>query len=416
MKRPVLRQFGGGITSQMLQSAANFGLSVIVARTCSKSEYGLYTIAFTTLILITTFQNALFIAPFQVIAPGKKENDRIFFASGIALNQAVLFLGLSALATAGYLGYGIVKHNMTQFVFIMVFILAACAWVGREFVRALNSSYLNIKALLSGEIAYAGIAVIGTILFWYFKILNSQYALVCLAGACIIGSLIGLTQSKQRFVFGIVHAKAALKETSRFSGWAIVGVIIYMVQSQSYVYLLSAMTSLVETAEINAVKMFLMPIGLLMGGIGRIFIPKGSEIVNRGGGNNRLMKLVAGMILALLLLSIVYCIVLGIFFKEVVILTIGNKYAGTGQYFLLWAVFFLAQVIRYPMSSALQVLKKFKYTALVGAISTAVTISVCYFGIKTLGAKGVIAGLLCGEIIGILFSIPALKHKTAEAL
>jgi O-antigen/teichoic acid export membrane protein len=270
-----------------------------------------------------------------------------------------------------------------------------------------------MKALLWGEIAYAGTAVLGAAILWRFGILNSRYALGCLALACVMGSFIGLRQSKQLFRFNLAYSKTAFSETSKYSGWALVGVIIFTLQSQSYVYLLSALTSLSETAEINAGKMFLMPIGLLIGGIGRIFLPKGSEILNKGGGHGRLIKLLTITISILIALSILYCVALGLFFKEVVQLTIGNKYSEIGRYFLLWAGVFIAQVIRYPMVSALQVLKKFKYMAFIGAICAAVTLAGCFFGIKMFGGKGVIAALLCGEVVGIVFYFPALKGKTS---
>jgi O-antigen/teichoic acid export membrane protein len=273
-----------------------------------------------------------------------------------------------------------------------------------------------MKALLTGEIAYAGIAMTGTLLLWYFKIINCPFALLCLATACIIGSAVGLFQSKQQFLLGLSYSKSALKETSKYSKWAVVGVTISIIQSHSYVYLLSAMTSLAVTAEVSASKMFLMPIGILISGIGRIFIPKGSEILNKSGGYNRLLKLILVTIIALVLLSISYCIILYIFFKEIVHITIGNKYLNINQYFLLWASFFTIQVIRYPISSALQVLKKFKYTAIVGAVSATVTITICLLGIRTMSGKEVILGLLCGEIVGILLYLPVLKYKTTDTL
>jgi O-antigen/teichoic acid export membrane protein len=412
LKRPVLKQFSGGIACQMIQSAANFILSMIVARACSKTEYGLYTVAFATLIIVTSVQNALFNGPFQVIAPGKNEKDRTRFTSGIALDELLFFIGLSLLSLAAYGGYGIFRNDSPHLFFVLALIITGCAWAGREFVRTLNSSHLNMKALLSGEIAFAGIAFIATMLFWQLKILNCQYALLCLAGGCAMGSIIGLVQSKQRFSFRLIDAKAALKETSPYAWWALIGVIISTIQSQSYVYLLSIMTNLSETAEINAAKMFLMPIGLLSAGISRIFLPKGSELLNHGDGFKRLMKLTAITIAALLLLSIIYCASLSVFFKQIILLTIGNKYASITQYFLLWSGIFIAQVIRTPLMLALLVFKKFKYTAMVGAVSAAVTLTVSFLGMKSLGGKSMLVGMLVGEVTGFLVYLPLLKYKT----
>jgi hypothetical protein len=81
--------------------------------------------------------------------------------------------------------------------------------------------------------------------------------------------------------------------------------------------------------------MFFMPIGFLIGGVSRILLPKGSEILNNGGGHPRLMKMIAMMILVLLSLAIIYCVILCISYKRIVEFTIGDKYIGIGQYFLL---------------------------------------------------------------------------------
>jgi hypothetical protein len=57
------------------------------------------------------------------------------------------------------------------------------------------------------------------------------------------------------------------------------------------------------------------------------------------------------------------------------------------------------------------VLKRFRYTAMVGGIDALITILFCLVGIRACGAKGVIIGLIAGEILGILLYNPAVMYR-----
>jgi hypothetical protein len=49
---------------------------------------------------------------------------------------------------------------------------------------------------------------------------------------------------------------------------------------------------------------------------------------------------------------------------------------------------------------------------MVGAVSAAVTLTVSFLGMKSLGGKSMLVGMLVGEVTGFLVYLPLLKYKT----
>ena len=60
------------LADQAVASATNFVTGIIIARTCSKEELGLYMLGFSLILLMTDFQTSLITTPYMVYAPRLK--------------------------------------------------------------------------------------------------------------------------------------------------------------------------------------------------------------------------------------------------------------------------------------------------------------------------------------------------------
>ena len=67
-----LRQGLLSLADQAVVSATNFATGVIVARTCSREELGLYMLGFSVILLATDLQTSLISTPYMVYAPRLK--------------------------------------------------------------------------------------------------------------------------------------------------------------------------------------------------------------------------------------------------------------------------------------------------------------------------------------------------------
>ena len=64
-------------------SAANFIVGILLLRNTVDADYGLYVMAFSTLLLVSGVQGALIQGPMVVIAPKKTEDQRLQMVGGL---------------------------------------------------------------------------------------------------------------------------------------------------------------------------------------------------------------------------------------------------------------------------------------------------------------------------------------------
>ena len=66
---------GFSIADQAIVSGANFALNILLARWLSPTEYGAFAIAFSILLFLSGFHNALILEPMSVIGPSQYRED-----------------------------------------------------------------------------------------------------------------------------------------------------------------------------------------------------------------------------------------------------------------------------------------------------------------------------------------------------
>src|SRR5271156_525922 len=107
-RKTSLHQGAVSLTDQAIVSATNFLTGVIIARSCSKAELGLYMLGFSLILLITDLQSSLISTPYMIYAPRLKGAAQALYTGSTLIHQlvfsvltTVLLLGGALLTTAG---------------------------------------------------------------------------------------------------------------------------------------------------------------------------------------------------------------------------------------------------------------------------------------------------------------------------
>lgn len=92
LPRVALHQAFASLADQAVVSITNFLTGIIIARSCSKEELGLYMLGFSVILFMTDLQTSLNATPYMVYAPRLKGKAHALYTGSTLIHQLVLCL------------------------------------------------------------------------------------------------------------------------------------------------------------------------------------------------------------------------------------------------------------------------------------------------------------------------------------
>ena len=382
-----------GIADQGVIGAGNLAMGLLVLRGSSKEEYGLYGLFYATLILLNGFCNALFVAQLTVAYHGRPDPEGAAAATLCGQVLVTAALGL-ATAAAALLTPGAALSPALRSLAV-VSALAGPALMMQDFMRG----YFFIV----GRPAAALLLDVALILTWAGGLVILRDTLHLRADVAAIGSLgaaalaaggAGLLRARLPLRRGRPRALAAVAESWRLGRWALGGALVTALQNQAHLYLLAWLASAAALADLNAARMLVMPMGLLIGGTGRTLLPA----LARSAAARRpaAMRRTVGRSFAALLAAIAaYAAALALGHGLVGRL-LGPGYAQNGGLVALWTCVIALQAATTNLSLLLQACRRFRDLMLVNLWTVAPVLALAVPMIRAFGTEGSLATLAAG--------------------
>lgn len=405
-KSPLTRLFSTSVIDQALLSAANFLVGILLIRHApDQQQYGLYILAFSTVQLLVSAQGSWVGGPLVVLAPKRSAERRREMISSVERDQKrVLRWTAGLIAPMPFIGaaLGLWSHDEAWVAFATVF--AGWMTLRREFLRSALFIYGRPQSVLASDILYTA-----TLLTLVAVSLQVEPAIAA-AAVMSIGLAAGLARwSSHRSVANSVGWQTPpdthfWAEMRALGAWATAGAMIYWIYGQSYNFVLAHRMDLHAVAEVNVVRLLLMPLSLMSLGVSNVLIPNVSTWLHHEGLPVVARRLVP-FVLGLLALQLLYIGLLwatrGWVMSEVMRKTI----AQVDSMILLWALANLIAMTRDVFQSALIALGRFKVMAVLTGVAAIGSLSTMWYCIDRFGALGAIIGVAVGEglsLIGVL--------------
>jgi O-antigen/teichoic acid export membrane protein len=395
--------YKSGIASidQALLSGISFLISIVLIKTVSKPEYGLYSIFFPITLFIGSIQNAVINTPLAVLLITKRGDEKRKYVGALFFGQYLL---LFPLAFIGIIG-GIITYyfnllESSESAIIVAISLASIGILCREFLRAYFFANETPNTVLIIDLLY--FALITTLGFLAYTFIQLDVA--------VIFFLMGLSSfltgiffiNRNKWNFSRSDIKSSYSENWKYGKWSLIGVTVTHIQTYGYLYLLGIMVSSVAVADVSAARLLLMPLILAPAGWKKVILPHGSMLREK----NRLPRLFKEQVIV----SIAYVVIVTsfvfvlIFLKPVLLkIILSNKYADSFDYIFYWGAIFSMGFISLSASFGLQVLKNFKVISKVNSFTMLVTVVLAYLLIHSNGIKGGLTALFIGQLISAIF-------------
>ena len=263
------------MADQALSVGGMFLVNLVLARTLSKQEYGMFALSYSVLVFLMGLHNAAILEPFTVYGSGRyrsrlAEYFQLMFWSNAALGLVatalllILCLSLRGIAPQ-FLARGIVGMGLTVSVLLSGTLLRRIFYLRRQ---------VALAAVASG-IFFLTVAL-GLWLTYSAHVLDSFSAFLVLAAGWLAAgfSLAGqlpFGKTRQSFLSG---EPDYWREHWKYARWVLLTGFVFQLTTQGYYWLVAGFLSAGGVAELKAITLVVAPADQIFIALNYLVLPR----------------------------------------------------------------------------------------------------------------------------------------------
>ena len=391
-----------GLADQLIVSVTSFGAMIVIARTTSASQLGLYSIGNSLIVMMLTVQDSLITRPYSIQmfkAVGSPEEHGF---SALLLSWMVSLIAVIAASGAAlWFAYGAGDSGIAAFALAIAFVAPFALF--REFGR--RYSFANLKAYRAFAVdLVAALAILGPMgwLGWTGQ-LDAITAIITIGcGAGLSGTLWFL---RRRRAFR--YSRAALGQTAAQSWdlgkWLLCSQLAMQFQGYAIHWLCLLIVGAALTGTYAACLSVVALANPFLYGFFNLLTPKSVRTLkDQGTGALRRQVFRDSIMLAAMMAAFTVFI----FFAGETVMSIlysGSEYANQGHVLTVMSLASVASAIGAfggPAAIALQSAERGKATAAIAIVTGLIGVVSAWHLVSAYGLTGAAWGLLITELTG----------------
>ena len=395
------RQSIHSLVDQGVASATNFFTGVIIARSCSKQELGLYILAFSLFQFVINIQTSLISTPYMIYTPRLKGSDRTLYTGSTLLHQLGLCL-LTILALIGgifMIEHGIGPRDLIPVLWALVAVIEFIML--REYVRRIYFTCLKIKRVLLLDTSVAVSQIIGLLLFAKFRVLTASRAYWVFGFASGAAVLSWLWLERNHYRLQINESIADLKKNWTFGKWIFASGLVLTIGVNLYPWLLAFFYG-TASSGVWAVCLGIIALGNpFVLGVQNFLGPKIiHQYTEYDEKSLRRLVLKASVIFALPML--IFSLVMIFLSDPLVSWIYGAQYTGNSLVVTLLALNAGINAVAFLYSRALLAIERADADFIINFIALLIMATLGFWLVESLGLLGAAFGLLGGSLVTLV--------------
>jgi O-antigen/teichoic acid export membrane protein len=279
------------LIDQAIVSGTSFLTTLLIGRICGSEELGIYSLAFTIIVLITNLQSAVFTAPYTIYANKLTGSIRHQYAGSVLVHCVMLMILSSASVASLAVGLSAFWPGNPYLGVVWILAGALPLLLLREFVRRFAFAHLRISVVLVTDIVASAIQLFG---LWYL-IQIDQFTTVniylVIGTSCAIaagGAMAFLRDGISIRVNNVFHE---LKRSWLLGRWLAATRLMAILQVYTVHWLLASFLGSGATGVYAASMTLLLAANPFVIGIGNLLEPQAARAM-ADGGTRQLRKVV----------------------------------------------------------------------------------------------------------------------------
>ncbi len=402
------------VADQALQSLINLLSSVFIIRSSTKTEFGIYGVGFSTIVIVSGLMHALVGLQMILLAPERHKDERdTYFMSMFIVMVALSGAFLVLMVFGAIISDGYIPDNYR--ILLTVIAVSTPGVLTMQFIRQYH--YFNGlagKVLLYDLIFFITYFLLLSSLV-YFKVPNIHIWALFINGG--IALTIGLTVIAHnlhvKMYDAVALATGNFMEAWQGGFWAAAGSIMTSVQTQGYIYILLTLRGASAVAEINSARLFLSPLLVISGGFSRVMIPK-MAILKSEGNLNKAVSLAIKIMFFMMFILIIYMGILFVGWDRLEIYMNSKNYEYLGILIILWCLYFIANLTAMLPSELLQIFREFRILTISSTVTSVGVLAISVPAIFLMGISGAVVAIIIGEVSLALFLWSIFKNRKEE--
>lgn len=399
-----LRGIGWALADQCFVSAGNFFTIYLFARHLRTADFGVFMLAYTGLLLLTSMQGAFLIQPHNVLAAALPQGQYRRFTGAVMFIQVCFCAAIgAALGLAGWL----IWHAWSPAAGSVLIALAAAVvpWLAQEFVRRVLYTRGESRAAAQNDFVTYGLQLAGAFMLtiWWAELASAQTALAVLGGSSLAGALLGLWQLRGHVRFGrgsLVSLARTWHEVWHFGKWLIGQNTLVWFGVQGHTWIVGLLLG-TEQVGLYRAAIHLANVMNVVRQASISYLPSRGSLAYHNRGAAGLSQWTTKAWWWLLATLLPFGVVLIGFPGRVLELAYGDRYA-TPELALILALSALGQCIqfsKYPFDIGLLALRQTKAIFYIHLIPVALLFTT---GITLIYFLGILGAPLSAVLIGLL--------------
>jgi O-antigen/teichoic acid export membrane protein len=261
------------VADQAVVSLGTFLINIILARQTTPSEYGIFAILISLIILLQSIGSSLVFYPLSVRGASNPENRKRLISVGAAL------VGLMTLPLGIGLA-GITAFFIRSDLAVPVLVFFAAAQLQEAFRRGLLCEFRHRAALVGDTVSYIGQVLVAIVLA-YHQALTPITALYSMAATSLLAAAIQAIQvSMERAGPRLIFETA--KDFWSLGSWSLGSSLLGILRLQTLIWILAVISGTAATAGFQAAQNIINVANPLLISLSNI-IPQAAARANAGG-------------------------------------------------------------------------------------------------------------------------------------
>ena len=386
------------LADQAVASGTNFASGLIIARACSKEEFGLYMLGFSLISLMTDFQTLLVSTPYMIYAPRLKERAHALYTGSTLIHQLALCLLTMLALVCGLLAVtmGVGPRGLGPVLWALVAVIGLIML--REFVRRVCFARLKLMTAFVFDTCIAVGQIGGLFLLARLGRLSASRAYWVIGIACGIVGLWWLWSDRGSYHPRMSESLADLKKNWVFGKWVFASGLLWAVSMNLYPWFLAAFHGIASTGVWAACLGVVSVANPALVGIQNLLGPKICHVY-AAEGPRALRRLVLKITAVIALPTSLLCVVMFFWGGRLIALVYGRQYAGNNLVVAVLAFNLLVTTVSFSFSRALFAIERADVDFLVNLAALFIMVTLGFWLVRAFGPLGAALGLMGASLV-----------------
>lgn len=392
------------LVDQGICSATNFVTSIVVARVCSKEEFGFYMLGFSIVLFIIGTGNSLGTAPYMVYGQRINGKERREYETSTLVQQFALSIFVTVFLITGAITLSSFTGQAQMAAIIWSLAITIFAIQLKEYARQISFADLEVKKALLLDISVAVMQIGAISIFVLLGGLSAARTYLLTGIACALAGSTWIFSRRSRLLYSRKHLILHLKQNWLFGRWLFLTNIAVIGSVQLYPWILKTFHGAEATARFAACLNILYVANPFLLGISNFFGPKTARVYATHN-KEELRGFVIKVTLLIALFMCIFSAVMLLFGSSILVLVYGQKYSGNG--FILSILVFsqLALVLTIPVNYGLLAMERSDVGFKSYLLALATMLLLGLWLTKYHGPSGAAISLLAGNSVASIFRV-----------